>query len=47
MNIWGHSAFCDIDGCRSKRKEKLVYIGLGTVVIIIVIIAVVMILRRR
>jgi hypothetical protein len=30
-----------------QRKEKLVYIGLGTVVVIIIIIAVVMILRRR
>jgi len=34
-------------GARPRRKEKIVYIGLGTVVVIIVIIAVVMILRRR
>jgi hypothetical protein len=30
----------------SQRKEKPVYIGLGTVVVIIVIVAVVMMLRR-
>jgi hypothetical protein len=29
-----------------RRKEKAVYIGLGTVVLIIVIVAVVMMLRR-
>lgn len=34
-------------GARPRGKEKIVYIGLGTVVVIIVIIAVVMILRRR
>lgn len=34
-------------GARPRRKEKIVYIGLGTVVVIIVIVAVVMILRRR
>lgn len=34
-------------GARPRRKEKIVYIGLGTIVVIIVIIAVVMILRRR
>jgi hypothetical protein len=30
-----------------RRKEKPVYIGLGTVVLIIVVVAVVMMLRRR
>jgi hypothetical protein len=34
-------------GARPRRKEEIVYIGLGTVVVIIVIVAVVMILRRR
>lgn len=34
-------------GAVLRRKEKLVYIGLGTVVVIIVIVAVVMMLRRR
>jgi hypothetical protein len=34
-------------GAASRRKEELVYIGLGTVVVIIVIVAVVMMLRRR
>jgi hypothetical protein len=34
-------------GAATRGKEKLVYIGLGTVVVIIVIIAVVMMLRRR
>jgi hypothetical protein len=34
-------------GAVLRGKEKLVYIGLGTVVVIIVIVAVVMMLRRR
>lgn len=34
-------------GAVPRRKENLVYIGLGTVVVIIVIVAVVMMLRRR
>jgi t-SNARE complex subunit (syntaxin) len=34
------------DECRPSRKEKIVYIGLGTIVIIIVIVVVVMMLRR-
>jgi len=34
-------------GAAPRRKEKIVYIGLGTVVLIIVIVAVVMMLRRR
>ncbi|MGW1507083.1 hypothetical protein ACWCQW_53425 [Streptomyces mirabilis] len=34
-------------GAAPRRKEILVYIGLGTVVVIIVIVAVVMMLRRR
>jgi hypothetical protein len=33
-------------GGARRRKGKLVYIGLGTVVLIIVIVAVVMMLRR-
>jgi hypothetical protein len=34
-------------GAAPRGKEKLVYIGLGTVVVIIVIVLVVMMLRRR
>jgi hypothetical protein len=34
-------------GTAPRRKEKPVYIGLGTVVLIIVVVAVVMMLRRR
>jgi hypothetical protein len=34
-------------GAASRRKEKIVYIGLGTVVLIIVIVLIVMMLRRR
>ncbi|XUL85986.1 hypothetical protein ACQ86D_04155 [Streptomyces galilaeus] len=34
-------------GAAPRRKEEIVYIGLGTVVLIIVIVAVVMMLRRR
>lgn len=33
-------------GATPRRKEKPMYIGLGTVVLIIVIVAVVMMLRR-
>jgi hypothetical protein len=34
-------------GAVPRRKEKIVYIGLGTVVLIIVIVLIVMMLRRR
>jgi hypothetical protein len=30
-----------------RRKGKIVYIGLGTVVVVIIIIVVIMMLRRR
>jgi hypothetical protein len=39
--LWGYRP---VPLCR--RKEKTVYIGLGTVVVIIVVVAVVMMLRR-
>jgi hypothetical protein len=32
---------------RFRRKERPMYIGLGTIVVIVIIIAVVMMLRRR